>query len=130
MVLSNHLASGYSVVTALVNEYSGGKARKEYCKKGETLFVISDRNNVLIVFGKNGFFPILTVNTEKVVIDNPEKLINAIKTVDLRMAYGFPHDFVIGITENKPWEAEFVEKLRKSDVRASLKKEILERYGS
>jgi len=128
MVFSNHLASGYSVVTALVDEYSGGKARKEYCKKGDVLFVISDRNNVLVVFGKNGFFPILTVNTKEIMVTSPEDLINKIKETDLKTSYCFPVDFIIGITENKPWEAEFVEKLKISDVRASLKKEIIERY--
>ena len=117
-------------VASLGDEYSGGKVKKEYCKKGDTLFVISDKGNVLIVYGKNGRFPILKSNVKEIMIQSPEELINRIKEVDLKMSYGFPIEFVLGITENKPWESEFVEKLRKSDVRASLKKEILERYES
>lgn len=90
--------------------------------------VVSDRDNVLIVFGKNGFFPIHTANTKQVMITGPQDLINRIKEVDLKSAYMFPTEFVLGITENKPWESEFVEALKKSDVRLSLKNEILEKY--
>lgn len=118
----------FPVVRSSENEYSGGKTRKEYCKKGETLFVTADKENVLIVFGPNGRFPILKSNTQEIMIQNPQDLINRIKDVDLKMSYGFPVEFVLGITENKPWESEFVEALKKSDVRLSLKNEILEKY--
>lgn len=118
----------FTVVSSAEDEYSSGKTKKLYCKKNDLLLVVSDRDNVLIVYGSNGFFPILTSNTKTVMIDTPDKLINTIKTVDLKMSHCFPTEFVVGITENKPWENEFVEALKSSDVRASLKREILGRY--
>lgn len=129
MVYSDQVASTFIVVTSLVDQYSGGKEKekKEYCKKGDTLFVISNRDNVLIVFGPNGRFPILTNETKEVMINTPEALIKSIKEVDSKMNYGFPIEFVFGILENKPWKDEFFTKLKDSDVRKLLKEEILEK---
>ncbi len=122
------VASAYSVVSSLDKETSGSKTPKTYCEKDELLFSISDHGNVLIVFGKNGRFPVLKSKVRQMSIDSPEKLINAIKTVDLKMSHVFPIEFVLGITENKTWEQEFIEKVKKSDIRPSLRNEILQRY--
>jgi len=129
MVLGTSSQVSYTVVSALSDEYSGGKARKEYCKRGESLFVISDTGNVLIVFGPNGRFPILKSNTQEEMIQNPQDLINAIKAVDLKSAYMFPIEFLMGVLENKSWKNDFIEDLKKSDVRASLKNEILSKIN-
>jgi hypothetical protein len=115
------------VVSSLEDEYSGGKEKRVYCKKNDPLFVTMDSGNVQIVFGKYGYFPILTSKIKEIMVSSPEELIEKIKTVDSRMTYGFPTDFVLGILETKEWKEEFVDKLTKSDVRKSLKEDILKR---
>ena len=44
------------------------------------------------------------------------------------MNYGFPFEFVYGILENKDWKEEFIELLKKSDVRETIKNQILKYY--
>ena len=128
MVFNKKFASDYSVVSSLEDQYSGGKNKKEYCKKGDSLFVLSNNGNVLIVFGKNGGFPIRTEETKEIMINTPEELISKIKEVDMKMSYGFPIEFVLGIISNKPWKTEFMEKLENSNVRLTLKNEIKQKY--
>jgi len=128
MVVSNKFASDLSVSFSLKDQFSGGKEKRVYCKKGEAFFVTVDNGNVQIAFGKNGYFPILTSSIEKIMISSPEELINKIKEVDSKMSYGFPIAFVTGIISNKPWKEEFIEKLKKSDVRPVLKTDILKEY--
>ncbi len=118
------------VVKALDDVFSGHKKPELQAKKGDSLGVISDHGNVLIVQSKHGRFSIKKSKTQEIMIASPQELISKIKEVDCRLSYTFPVCFVTGITENKPWEQEFIELLKKSDLRNSLKTEILKAYDN
>lgn len=62
---------------------------------------------------------------------NPTKLITTINDVFNNPHINletFPYDYITGITEGKPWEKDFVESLKKSDLNEPLKTKILQKY--
>jgi hypothetical protein len=119
----------YQATEDISSRFNSGKKPRIYCTKGETLFPLTN-GDLLIVASKKDVFSVRKEKLRKIDM-TPSKLIVTIKDVADNPhinANTFPYDFVIGITENKPWEKDFIEMLKKSDIEETIKQNLIQRY--
>ena len=104
------------------------KGREIYSENGETVFVTSV-SKVLICYGKRGYFPCKPIDVEFMPI-TPASLVKTIQEVSEKDIISFPYPFVMGIieTKDKQFATEFLDKLKKSQIKPEIKKEIIGRY--
>lgn len=130
MVISNPLLKKnmYQATQDIISRVKS-KTIKIYCKKGDFLLPVSNRNP-LIVATKKEIFSVLDNQIKKVDM-NPQKLLKAIMEVADNPHITnktFPYEFVTGISNGKDWEQDFLKQLKSSDIEKTIKQNLLDRY--
>jgi len=121
----------YQAIRDIISKIKTNKKERIYCTKGQILIPLTT-SRPLIVADKNEIFPVSDEDVKKIDM-NTSKLLTAIKDVSENPSITdktFPYDFVTGITENKEWEKDFLEQLKKSNINQSIKTNILKKYES
>lgn len=119
----------YQATKDISSRVNSGKKPRIYCRRGETLIPLTDKEPI-IVATKTEVFSVIKEEIKRTEM-GLQKLISAVKDVSNNphiTAKTFPYAFVTGITEGKEWEKEFVEALKKSDIDKEIKQKLIEIY--